>query len=168
LSASKFHSSWPPIVRSTQLSLFIRARDVILTLMAWALLIYFTRDLWTLIYGYLRDTLLSLDPSNEVDWMNIWRRIAPFIFAALLLVLWIVILGSLRRRAILSTGLIHGKNSLRTVQQQFPFKQTDIAILAQRFDVEASQLIAWQSMRSVDVEVNDLTESKSITEVNAG
>lgn len=107
-----------------------------------------------------------MDTSQIADWSLIWTRIYPFLVVASLLVLWILVIGSLRRRAIRSTGLIHGKGSLRTVQQQFPFKQIDLALLATRFGVEKSQLEQWQQMRTVDVTVDEASGEKTIVEVN--
>ena len=157
---------WPPIIKSRKIPLLMRARDLILTMLAWALLMYFMRDLWLLLYEYAEDLILKIDTAHLVDWISIWRRIAPFFYVALLLVIWIVVIGSLRRRAIRSTGLIHGKNSLRTVQQQFPMKQINLGVLAKRFGVDQSQLEQWQSMRTVDVSVDDETGAKNIIEVN--
>jgi hypothetical protein len=157
---------WPPLVRAAKVPLLVKARDLLLTLIAWGVLMYFMRDLWILLYEFTVDFFLKIDTSNLVDWLKIWSRIAPFFYVAALLVLWIVVIGSLRRRAIRSTGLIHGKNSLRTVHQQFPLKQIDIALLAERFGVEKSQLEQWQKMRTVDVSVDDATGAKTIIEVN--
>jgi len=146
--------------------LLMRMRDIAFTMMAWMLLMYFMRDLWVLIYEYIRDAFLRMDSVHLIDWGFIWAQITPFLYVAALLMLWILILGSLRRRAILRTGLIQGKNSLRTVQQQFPMKQIDLALLAGRFGVEKAQLAQWQKMRTVDVTVDDGTGSKTIVEVN--
>lgn len=127
---------------------------------------YFMRDLWILLYEFTIDFFLNVDASNLVNWMKVWSKIAPFFYIATLLVIWIVMIGSVRRRAIRSTGLIHGKNSLRKVQQQFPLKQIDITLLAGRFGVKKAQLEQWQNMRTVDVSVDDVTGDKTIVEVN--
>jgi len=156
---------WPPIVKGIQIPFVMKLRDLVLTLMAWALLMYFMHDLWALIYEYIKDTILKIDASNLVDWLSIWTRIAPFFYVASLLVLWVLILGSLRRRAIRSAGLIKGMNALRTVQQQFPLKHLELDLLAKRFGVEKSQLAQWQSMRTVDVSVDNATGYKTIVEV---
>jgi hypothetical protein len=153
-------------VRAAKVPFLVKARDLLLTLIAWGILMYFMRDLWILIYEFTIDFFLKMDSSNLVDWILVWNRIAPFFYVATLLVIWIVMIGSLRRRAIRNTGLIHGKNSLRTVQQQFPLKQIDLGLLAERFGVEKSQLEQWQEMRTVDVSVDDATGNKTIVEVN--
>lgn len=156
---------WPPLVRAAKVPFLVKARDLLLTLIAWGVLIYFMRDLWILLYEFTVDFFLKIDTSNLVDWIKIWSRIAPFFYVALLLVIWIVVIGSLRRRAIRSTGMIHGKNSLRTVHQQFPMKQIDLALLAGRFGVDKAQIEEWQKMRAVDVSVDDATGAKSVVEV---
>ena len=156
---------WPPIVKGVRIPFIMKLRDLALTLMAWGLLLYFMHDLWALIYEYIKDLVLKIDASNLVDWLSIWSRIAPFFYVASILVLWVVVLGSLRRRAIRSAGLIKGKNALRTVQQQFPMKQIGLDLLAKRFGVEQSQLEQWQNMRTVNVSVDDTTGYKTIVEV---
>jgi hypothetical protein len=158
--------AWPPIVKGGKIPPLMKVRDLLLTLLAWAVLLYFMRNLWIFSYEYCKDIILNMDTSGIADWSLIWTRIAPFLMVASLLVLWIVIIGSLRRRAIRSTGLIQGKASLRTVQQQFPFRQIDLALLAKRFGVEKSQLEEWQKMRTVDITVDEVSGEKIIAEVN--
>lgn len=156
---------WPPIVKATKIPPLIRIRDLALTIVAWVILIYFMRNFWIYAYEFVTDLVLKLDMSNLTDFGVIWNKISPFLGIASILVLWIVVLGSLRRRIILNTGLIHGKNSLRTVQQQFPLKQIDIQLLAQRFGVNQLQLEKWQNMRAVNVTIDDVTGSKTIVEI---
>ncbi len=156
---------WPPLVRSERVPLIVWIRDLALTFLAWAILMYFMKDLWVLLYDFIINFFLKMSLSTPVDWKLIWNNIAPFVYAATLLVFWIVLLGSLRRRAIRSTGLIHGKQSFRTVQQQFPLKQIGIDMLSQRFGVNKTQLEQWQAMRDVNVTVDEETGVKTIVEV---
>ena len=142
----------------------MRARDLTLTLVAWGLLIYFMRDLWVLVYEYVEDLLLDIDPSNLFQWFKIWTRIAPFFYVAAFLVAWIVMLSVLRRRAIHHTGRIYGKESFRTVQQHFTLRPIERSVLAHKFGVELEQLECWQTLRSVDVAIDEPNNKKIITE----
>ena len=120
-------------------------------------------DLWFIIFEYARDLYLNIDPDNLVDWSMIWTRLAPFFYAAIFLVFWVIALGILRRRAILKTGLIAGKSATRTVHQHFSLRPIDPALFAQRFGVEQSQLEQWQNMVTVNVEVDEQTGNKTVT-----
>jgi len=120
-------------------------------------------DLWLIIYEYAKDFYLNMDSHNLVDWGGIWTRMALFFYAATFLIVWIVVLGSLRRRAIRKTGLIVGKKTTRTVQQHFPLRRIDPAVFALRLGVDQSQLEQWQDLRTVDVEVDEQTDTKTIT-----
>ena len=152
-------------MRGESISLWIKLRDIALTLVAWIFLVYFMNDLWVIVFEYGKDIYLDIDPDNLVHWQSIWKRIAPFFYVAIFLIVWVVVLGSVRRRAIRKSGLIHGKESDRTVHQHFPLKQIDPAKYAPRFHVETLQLEQWQNMRTVDVVVDEQTHAKSITEV---
>lgn len=156
--------AWPPILKSREIPLSMWARDIALTLLAWVLLIYFMRDLWLLVYEYIDDLLLDIDPSNLFQWIKIWKRIAPFFYVAAFLVAWIVMLSMLRRRAIHHTGRIQGKKLLRTVQQHFTLRPIERTVLADKFGVEPAQLETWQTLRTVDVSIDETTNKKIITD----
>ncbi|GEM_PF-667742 len=161
---SQAQPAWPPILKSREIPLLMRARDLTLTLVAWGLLIYFMRDLWFLAYEYIDDLLLDIDPSNLFHWVAIWTRIAPFFYVAAFLVAWVVILSLLRRRAIHHTGRIRGKKSIRTVQQHFTLRPLERSVLAQKFEVDPNQLETWQELRAVDVSIDEASNKKRIVD----
>jgi len=156
--------AWPPILKSREIPLSMWARDIALTLLAWVLLIYFMRDLWLLVYEYIDDLFLDIDPSNLFHWVAIWTRIAPFFYVAALLVAWVVLLSLLRRRAIHHTGRIRGKKSIRTVQQHFTLRPLERSVLAQKFGVDPNQLETWQELPTVDVSIDEATNKKLIVD----
>jgi len=120
-------------------------------------------DLWFIIFEYAQDFYLNIDPDNLVDWSMIWTRLVPFIYAAVFMIVWVIVLGMLRSRIIRKTGLIAGKRAARTVHQHFSLRPIDPAIFAQRFGVPQSQLEQWQNMVSVDVEIDEQTDVKTVT-----
>jgi hypothetical protein len=162
----KLQIEWPPIVKTGKLPALMYTRDLAMTLFAWALLFYFMRDLWFLIFEYVEDLFLDIDPSNLFQWKSIWIRIAPFLYIAAILVIWILILSALRRRAIHNAGKIHGKKSTRTVHQHFTLRPIEKSVLAKRFGIEQSQLETWHSLHSFDVMIDDKTQTKLAQERN--
>jgi hypothetical protein len=78
----------PPIIR-TRVPMWMRVRDVLLTLGAWLLIGYFLREGLYLAYDYLRAPIFELTTAPAPDWGEIWGRLRGFVLLAAILVTWI-------------------------------------------------------------------------------
>ena len=88
---------WPPVIDAATLPRWMVARDVILTLAAWALLIYFVRDLlWMAFYWPFSTLGLEIAPRWKPG--ELWRDLLPFLKVVALFVLWLTVFALVRRR----------------------------------------------------------------------
>jgi len=92
--------AWPPLVRADRVPAWIRARDLLLTIAAWVVLVYWVRGSLLLIWDWLSYPFFELSTQPSPDWERIWSTLAPFVATAALLAAWLVY-WALRRRTIL-------------------------------------------------------------------
>lgn len=149
MSSKKLPLSWPPIIYSKSIPVWVRIRDVIITLLAWALLIYILYDFWRLIYDYFSEPLFHLTEEQTPDWDEIWKRISKFAYIAVGLIIWIICIGIFRMRIIQHTRF-----------SPAPLLQVEDKKIALEFGFSLVQMEKWHALRAVNVFVND----KSIIE----
>ncbi|WP_421566951.1 hypothetical protein [Stenotrophomonas sp. PD6] len=93
-------------------------RDVLLTLLAWMLLLYFLRDLvWMVAYWGLAALHVSVAPRWQSGEM--WRDTLPFLKVVGMLVLWLVVFSIVRWRLL--------TNRLRSASEPAPLDAVDQA-----------------------------------------
>ena len=93
--------SWPPLIRSAQVPWFIRARDWILTILAWIALAFSLRLGLLFLWDYFSDPIFELTRMKAPDWSGAWQRLSPFLYMILAVVIWIVVWGVGRRAQLL-------------------------------------------------------------------
>jgi hypothetical protein len=92
---------WPPLLLGREIPWWVGARDIVLSLGAWALLGFWMRPGLLLSYDWLSAPMFKLTTQPEPDWPHIWRVLAPFVALSALLAAWLLYWG-MRRRAILA------------------------------------------------------------------
>lgn len=137
-------SNWPPIIYSNHVPLWVRMRDVLLTVGAWLIILFTLHNLLWLIYDYLSDPIFELSASEPLNWSQIWQRVSRFVYVALGLVSWICFLAISRRNIINSTKYI----------KAFP-PAVEIQELEVGLGVLPAEVEHWHELRSVQVFVND-------------
>jgi poly-beta-1,6-N-acetyl-D-glucosamine biosynthesis protein PgaD len=143
MKASPAH--WPPLIERRRVPLSIRVRDIVLTIIAWLLLLYIIRDvLYYLFHPYFKFT--------GTDWEEIWLHLKSFIYLAIFLVLWIIFWGIVRRRDLRQT---------RDTEQPAPLS---LAELAKRRGVDPERL---SQLRQEKVVVISFDTEHRITSVSA-
>jgi len=135
--------NWPPIINSNAVSIWIRLRDISLTVGAWLIIGFTTHNLLWLIFDYLSDPIFQLTTVAPLNWTAIWRKVSWFIYIALGLIVWICLLASLRRKIINSTKYI------KTLPAAVEIRELEIELGVLPADVEH-----WHELRSVQVFVN--------------
>lgn len=88
---------WPPLIFRAQVPWFIRARDWILTLLAWLALAYALRLGLLLLWDYFSYPVFQLTRIQAPDWGLVWGRLSPFLYMILAVVAWIIAWGVYRR-----------------------------------------------------------------------
>jgi len=79
----------PRRIRVRELPLWMSLRDILLTLVAWAIIAYFLREALYLVYDYLRRPYFQLVNAQVPDWQGMWQALQKFVIFAVCLVLWL-------------------------------------------------------------------------------
>jgi poly-beta-1,6-N-acetyl-D-glucosamine biosynthesis protein PgaD len=83
---------WPPLITSVKVPWHLRARDWILTFVAWFALLYMLRPGWLIVFDYYGiRPLFPLPRGAPPDWKALWLHFYVAVYASIFLVLWIVI-----------------------------------------------------------------------------
>ena len=137
-------SNWPPIINSDHIPMWVKIRDIALTIGAWLIILATFHSLLWLTFEYLSDPIFELSTDATPQWSQIWQKVSLFFYLALGLVLWICFLAISRRKIINSTKYI---NNLPP--------SVEIKELEADLGVSATDVEHWHKLRSVQVFVND-------------
>jgi len=137
-------SKWPPIINSDRISIWIRIRDILLTVGAWLIILATFHNLLWLIFDYLSDPIFELSHATGPQWQQIWQKVSRFFYIALGLVAWICFLAIIRRKIINATKYI------KTFPSSVEINELEAELGASPIDIER-----WHKLRSVQVFVND-------------
>ncbi len=80
-----------------------RARDWVITLLAWLVLAFLLRLGFLLLWDYFSYPIFELTRMKALDWQLIWDRLSPFLYVILGLVTWIIAWGVGRRAQLRQT-----------------------------------------------------------------
>ena len=95
--------SWPPLIHSTQVPWFVRARDWFLTLLAWLALAFSLRLGLLFLWDYFSHPIFELTRMKTPDWNAAWQHLSPFLYMILAVLLWIIAWGVGRRAQLRQT-----------------------------------------------------------------
>jgi poly-beta-1,6-N-acetyl-D-glucosamine biosynthesis protein PgaD len=90
-------SQWPPLIERGKVPRFVRIRDILLTILAWFILLWLAKDFLYSLYDYLAHPHFAFSRTTGPDWVAIWQHLEGFIYLALFLMLWLVFWGFVRR-----------------------------------------------------------------------
>ena len=136
-------SNWPPIINSDAVSIWIRLRDIVLTVGAWLIIGLTIHNLLWLVFDYLSDPIFQLTTIAPPKWSAIWRKMSGFIYIALGLIAWICLLASLR------SNLINSTQFIKTLPAAVEMRELEIELGVLPEDVEH-----WHELRTVQVFIN--------------
>ena len=136
-------SNWPPIINSDAVSIWIRLRDIVLTVGAWLIIGLTIHNLLWLVFDYLSDPIFQLTTIAPPNWSAIWRKMSGFIYIALGLIAWICLLASLR------SNLINSTQFIKTLPAAVEMRELEIELGVLPEDVEH-----WHELRTVQVFIN--------------
>ena len=135
--------NWPPIINSNAVSIWIRLRDISLTVGAWLIIGLTIHNLLWLVFDYLSDPIFQLTTIAPPNWSAIWRKMSGFIYIALGLIAWICLLASLR------SSLINNTQFIKTLPAAVEMRELEIELGVLPEDVEH-----WHELRTVQVFIN--------------
>lgn len=134
---------WPPIIEEGGLPRWARVRDIVLTLLAWCLILYLILDP-ALILGQRLLGLIGL--AEPVD-PGVRRRLAvegrPFLLMSALLSIWLVAFALLRRKVLANTR-----------RSKIAPEPLDPQRHAAHFGLDATRLAALRQARGTTVDVD--------------
>ena len=135
---------WPPLIAGANVPAWVRLRDVVLTLLAWALLLYLMRETLHLLHDYLRAPIFEFTNATPPDWEELWGRLRPFSYFVAALTLWLLFWALTRGRRMRDTAPVAQPASLATKQHAAAFglesaavaRWTEARILVVHFDAQ--------------------------------
>jgi len=136
--------SWPPIINADHIPLWVRMRDILLTIGAWFIIIFTLHNLLWLIFDYLSDPIFELSTAAPPHWSEIWIRLSWYVYCAIGLVAWICFLAIIRRKIINATKYI------KTLPSAVEMNELDATL-----GVTPAEVDRWHELRSVQVFVNE-------------
>lgn len=122
---------WPPLITAQRVPGWVRVRDLVLTLAAWVVLLYWVRGALLLIGDWLSYPFFELSTYPSPDWPRIWSTLAPFAAMAAVLAAWLVYWAA-QRRAILMRQRAMAQPApldVETHARQFGLQVADIRAL---------------------------------------
>jgi poly-beta-1,6-N-acetyl-D-glucosamine biosynthesis protein PgaD len=108
---------WPPIIKATRVPRWIVTRDILLTLLAWAVLVWLLREPIYVAYDYLRHPIFRLTTANPLDISVLWVRLGYYWITAAVLIALLWSVGLLRRRR-LRAATQSAQPLLLTIEEQ--------------------------------------------------
>jgi len=95
---------WPPLIEGAHVPGWVRLRDVVLTLLAWALLLWTMKHTLQLVVDYLRPPHFEFSSMTPPNWIELWYRLAPFFDFVAVLLLWLLVWALARGRYLRATA----------------------------------------------------------------
>lgn len=133
---------WPPLILGARLSPWLRARDFVLTALAWVLLGYLMRETLHLMHDYLRYPIFEFTSASPPDWTELWGRLRPFAGFVAALILWLLFWALVRSR------------SMRTTAPATQPAPLALATHAAEFGLDEATLAGWREARILVVHVD--------------
>jgi poly-beta-1,6-N-acetyl-D-glucosamine biosynthesis protein PgaD len=127
--------NWPPLIEGANVPGWVRLRDWVLTLLAWALLGYLMRETLDLLHDYLRYPIFEFTSATPPDWRELWGRLRPFSYFIAVLTVWLLFWALLRGRRLRATA---------PVPQPAPLT---LAAHAAAFGLDEAALARWTEAR---------------------
>ena len=119
---------WPPLIAGANVPVWVRLRDVVLTLLAWALLGYLMRETLHLLHDYLRAPIFEFTNATPPDWEELRGRLRPFSYFVAALTLWLLFWALVRGRRMRATAPVAQPASLATNQHAAAFGLEGVAV----------------------------------------
>ncbi len=143
MSAPKPPLAWPPLVGVERVPMVIRVRDTVLTLLAWATLVYLLRDSIALAWDYLRAPMFEFTHLEPPDWRALLRQLEPYGRFSAWLIAWLVFWGLVRRKRI------------RAVPPSEQPPELPVESQASALDLDPGDVERWREWRIAVVEFDD-------------
>ena len=140
----KYSLTWPPIIQGAKRSVVLRARDLLLTMLCWLILINLLEALWVLIYKWLKPPIFTIAPEDIPDWLSIWEALYSFVLATGFIVAGVLIAAIWRRNVI---G--------RTIEQHYLSQAEEVDLIYRQEELLPSQIEEWHRLNNVDVFLDD-------------
>jgi len=134
---------WPPIIDFARAPWWIRLRDVSATIAAWSLLAYFMRDGIAMTVDYFSHPVFTLARTQMPDWAKVWDRAQYFLLVSAGGVLWLALVGFLRRRR------------LRLAARQTPPPSLALEAHAEIFGLTPGAIERWREMKISTIEFDN-------------
>jgi len=102
----KARQAHPRHILIREVPLLMSLRDVLLTLVAWAIIAYFLRKALYLGYDYLRYPYFQLVNAKAPNWPLIWRDLRKFVVFAVCMVVWLTFWAIYWRKKLKTSSMV--------------------------------------------------------------
>lgn len=99
-SSQTTDQTWPPLIYHAHVPLYIKVRDVLITLVGWLLIVDLLEDIWVLITQWLHLTVFKRKVEVDHLLLTLWGNIHEFFYVSAAFVA-VVVLAGLSRRHVL-------------------------------------------------------------------
>lgn len=134
--------AWPPLIYGRTIPWHVRVRDIVLTVMAWAVMTWMLRYMIHLCWDYLRYPFLGMMNAKAPDWSALWLRILPYLIMSLMLIISVWIYGFLHRK------------QMRNRKPHAPPEALSLEEHAAIVGLDPSTIMTWRSWPVITVEHN--------------
>jgi poly-beta-1,6-N-acetyl-D-glucosamine biosynthesis protein PgaD len=132
--------SWPPIISIARAPLLVRLRDYVLTVAAWALLIYLARNGIALIIDYFSYPIFQLTKTHPPGLPEVWDHLGGFLIYSIAAMVWVTMWGIINR------------HQLRYVARVTPPSPLPVEQHAAGFNLDVKTVELWREMKVVVVQ----------------
>jgi poly-beta-1,6-N-acetyl-D-glucosamine biosynthesis protein PgaD len=138
---------WPPLICASKVPFWIRARDLILTLLAWILMFYLLRGVAVTILEWMRNEPVLFMARYFESLQEFWFQLRPFARFAAVLMIWIGLWTLWRYRIFAGT-------------QKFAAQPPDLDLEShsRSRNVPVPILEAWQDQKVVKIDFDEKGE----------
>lgn len=93
-------------IRIREVPLWMSFRDILLTLCAWAIIVYFLREAIELAIDYFRYPYFQLVTTKRPDWHGMWGDLQSFVIFAVCLISWLAFWAFSSKRKLRSSAMV--------------------------------------------------------------
>lgn len=134
---------WPPIIELARAPWWVRIRDVLVTIAAWAGILYLARGAVYLIVDYFSDPIFELTRTHSPDWLELWHHLKTFVIFSGVGMLWLMMWGIIHRRR------------LRRVAWLAPVPPLPLEEHAAYFQLDPAMVQRWTEMKTIVVQFDE-------------
>jgi len=144
-------ASWPPIIEFARAPWYVRVRDIVLTLAAWAVFLYMLRNAIAIVIDYFSNPIFKLTKTNPPTWAQFWEHMDAFVKCSAGAVVWLTFWGIIQR------------HQLRLAIHATPPHPLPLEKHAASFQLDPASVEQWRELKIALVQFDASNRIASVT-----